>query len=203
MVNVKSTRSTLIAATLLSAATLLALAANPQMPSQDTSSMRSQTMSSQSERLGTPPREDVTPFQSAKLSLTQAIVDSQKEMRGKPLDARFAVWQGRPAYIIRTYSANQVWQTRIDANTGQPLGQPTTVSQTELGPQIQRDITALNNAPTSLDQAVANAEQREGGKAIMASVKASRSGNATYDVDLVRNGRVRTAMIDASTGQMR
>jgi uncharacterized membrane protein YkoI len=189
MINLKSTSSTLLTSLLLAAAPLAL--AGPQ------------ATGSQTERLAAPPRADVTPFESAKLSLTQAIADSQKEMRGKTLDARFEVWQGRAAYVIRTYSANQVWQSRIDANTGQPIGQPTTLSQSELGPSLQRDVTALNNAPMNLDQAVSNAEQREGGKAIMASVKASRSGSATYDVDLVKNGRVRTAMIDASTGRMR
>lgn len=195
MRNPLSTRSTLAAAALLAAAPL-ALATNHPMSSQS-------AQASQSEEVGTPPRTDVKPFETAKLSLTQAIAESQKEMRGKTLDARFEVWQGKPAYLIRTYSANQIWQTRIDADSGQPLGQPTTVSQSELGPQVQRDVTALNNAQTSLDQAIGNAEQKQGGKAIMARVKASSSGTATYDIDLVKNGRLRTAMVDTSTGQMR
>ncbi|MGH8301520.1 MAG: PepSY domain-containing protein [Steroidobacteraceae bacterium] len=188
-------RFALAAATVL-AAMPLAFAGNHPMSSQS-------SQASQSEEVGTPRRPDVKPFESAKLSLTQAIAESQKEMRGKTLDARFEVWQGKPAYLIRTYSANQIWQTRIDADSGQPLGQPTTVSKSELGPQIQRDITALDNAQTPLDQAIGNAEQQKGGKAIMASVKASRSGTATYDIDLVKNGRLRSAMIDTSTGQMR
>lgn len=194
MRNPLATRSALAAALL--AAAPLALATNHPMSSHS-------AQASQSEEVGTPPRPDVKPFESAKLSLTQAIAESQKEMRGKTLDARFEVWQGKPAYLIRTYAANQVWQTRIDADSGQPLGQPTTVSQSELGPQFQRDVTALNNAQTSLDQAIGNAEQQQGGKAIMASVRASRSGTATYDIDLVKNGRLRTAMVDTSTGQMR
>lgn len=190
-----SKRSALAMATLLAAAPL-ALAANHHLSSQS-------AQASQSERVGTPPRSDVQPFESAKLSLTQAIAESQKEMRGKTLDARFEVWQGRPAYLIRTYSANQIWESRIDANTGQALGQPTTVSQSELGPQAQRNITALNNAQTSLNQAIGDAEQQQGGKAIMARVKSSRGGSATYDVGLVKDGRLHTAMVDASTGQMK
>jgi uncharacterized membrane protein YkoI len=193
-----------IAAAIAALGLARAAPANPQTASQSTSDMSSQrTESSRPQRLGTPPQADVKPFESAKLSLTQAIAESQKEMRGKTLDARFEVWQGRPAYIIRTYSANQIWQSRIDANTGQPIGQPTTVSQTELGPQVQRDVTAVNNAQTGLDEAISNAEQKEGGKAIMASVRSTRRGAATYDVSLVRDGRVHTAMIDTSTGQMR
>lgn len=185
-----------IAVSALIAAAPLALAASPQMPSRATET-------SPSPRLGTPPRADVEPFETAKLSLTQAIAESQKEMRGKTLDARFEVWQGRPAYLIRTYSANQVWESRIDANTGQPIGQPTTVSRNELGPQVQRTVTALNDAQTTLEQAIGDAEQQQGGRAIMARAKSVRSGSATYDVDLLKNGRLHTAMVDAATGQMR
>lgn len=195
MRNPVSKRSALAAATLFAAAPL-ALAANHHMSSQS-------APASGSERAGTPPRARMQPFESAKLSLTQAIADSQKEKRGKTLDARFEIFQGKPAYLIRTYSANQMWESRIDANTGQPLGQPTTVPRSELGPQSQRDVTALNNAQTPLEQAIGNAEQQDGGKAIMASVKSSRAGNAAYDIGLVRNGRLHTAMVDASTGRMR
>lgn len=158
---------------------------------------------SPSERLGTPPRADVRPFDSARLSLTQAIADAQKEMRGRTLDARFEVWQGRPAYLVRAYSAHQVWESRIDANTGQPIGPPATVSQSELGPAVHRDVAALENAQTSLEQAIGNAEQQRGGKAIMASVRSAASGSARYLIDLVKDGRVHTAMVDTSTGQLR
>ena len=189
-----STRGALTAAVFLAAAPL-ALAAHHRVSSS--------SAAAQSRRLGTPPRGDVTPFESAKLSLTQAIADSQKEMRGKTLDARFEIWQGRPAYLIRTYSANQVWESRIDANTGQPIGEPKTVAQSELGPALHRDVTALDNAQTTLEQAIGNAEQRQGGKAIMASVRSAMSGDARYAVDLVKNGRLHTAMIDTATGQLK
>lgn len=195
MVNPVFTRSLLAAALLLSAAPL-ALAAAPQMSSQG-------TQASESQRLGTPPHADVKSFESAKLSLTQAIADAQKEMRGKTIDARYEVWQGRPAYLIRTYSAHQVWQSRIDANTGEPIGHATPVVKHELGPHFQRTVTALNNAQTTLEQAISDAEQQRGGRAIMASMKSGSGGVATYDVDLVKNGRLHTAMIDASTGQLR
>lgn len=145
----------------------------------------------------------LAPFDSAKLSLTQAIAEAQKEMRGKTLDARFEVWQGKPAYLIRTYAANQVWESRIDANTGQPIGQPSAVARSELGPAIHRDVAALDNAQTSLEQAIGNAEQQQGGRAIMASVRAAAGGRATYAVDLVKDGRLHTAMIDTATGQLK
>jgi uncharacterized membrane protein YkoI len=159
--------------------------------------------SSASARIGSPPQADVKPFEGAKLSLTQAIAEAQKEMRGKTLEARFEVWHGKPAYLIRTYSAHQVWEGRIDANSGQLLGQPQTISASQLGPRVKSDVAALANAQTSLPDAVDKAEQHEGGKAIMASVETDHKGNASYDLDLVKDGHLHTAMIDADSGELR
>lgn len=142
------------------------------------------------------------PFESAKLSLTQAVTNAQRESRGKPLAARFEVWHGKPVYLIRTYSANQVWETRIDADTGESIGQPTSISENELGSQLKKDIAALDKAQTSLTDAVNKAEQQQGGKVIMARVKPV-SGGVSYDLDLVKNGRLHTAMVDAQSGQLR
>lgn len=194
MPHLSSTRSVL-AATLLLSATLPALAAPPPAGSA--------SRGSAAQRLGAPPHADVKPFESAKLSLSQAIADARKEMRGKTLDARFEVWRAKPAYLIRTYSASQVWQSRINADTGGPMGEPKSVSARALGASLHRNLTALNSAQTTLEQAISKAEQQRGGKAIMASVKSARSGTADYAVDLVKNGRLHTAMVDAASGKMR
>lgn len=156
----------------------------------------------QSARLGRPPHADVKPFEDAKLSLSQAIASAQRENRGKPLAARFEMWRGKPAYLIRTYSANQIWETRVDANTGDAIGTPNSIARGELGSQTQKEMDALNNAQTSLTDAVNKAEQEKGGKVIMARVKPV-SGGVGYDIDLVKDGRLHTAMIDAQSGQLR
>ena len=156
----------------------------------------------ESDRLGTPPKADVKPFEDAKLSLSQALASAQRESRGKPLAARFEMWHGKPVYLIRTYSANRIWETRIDANTGDGIGQPNAIAKGELGSHMQKNIDALNNAHTSLTDAVNKAEQQEGGKVIMARVKPV-SGGVSYDIDLVKDGHLHTAMIDAQSGQVR
>lgn len=155
-----------------------------------------------STRLGAPPRADVKPFEDAKLSLSQAIASAQRESRGKPLAARFEMWHGKPVYLIRTYAANQIWETRVDANTGDAIGQPTTLSKSQLDPRMQKEVAALDNAQTSLTDAVNKAEQQEGGKVIMARLKPV-TGGVSYDVRLVKDGHLHTAMIDAQSGQLR
>jgi len=156
----------------------------------------------ESARLGTPPRADVKPFEDAKLSLSQALASAERENRGKPLAARFEMWHGKPAYLVRTYSANQVWETRIDANSGDALGQPRAIAKSELGSHGQKEIDALDNAQTSLTDAVNKAEQQQGGKVIMARVQPV-SGGVSYDIDLVKDGHMHTAMIDAQSGKLR
>ena len=76
--------------------------------------------------MGTPPRADVKPFEQAKVSLIQAVTDAQKRLGGHPLDARFEVWHGQPTYLIRTYTpSNEVSQERVNADTGDAIGQAT------------------------------------------------------------------------------
>ena len=78
----------------------------------------------------TPPQADIQPFEQAKLSLTltQVIAKAKDQRQGKTLEARFEVWHGKPVYFIRTSAANQLWEGRIDANTGDLVGRPCTRS---------------------------------------------------------------------------
>ncbi len=199
MYSIPSMRSTLVATVLLAAAPLALTGTALAGTSSDSADHSTST----SAHMGAPPRADVKPFEQAKLSLTQAIAEAQKEMRGQTLEAQFEVWHGKPAYLIRTYSAHQIWEGRIDANTGEPLGQPQTVSENQISPRVKSDVDAFQNAQTSLTQAVNKAEQQEGGKAIMASVMTDPKGNASYDLDLVKHGRLHVAMVDAKSGELR
>jgi uncharacterized membrane protein YkoI len=129
----------------------------------------------------------------------QAIADSQREMRGRTLEARLEVWRRQPAYLVRTHNSNQVWQSRIDANSGQPLSMPRAIPKGELSTRLQRDATALDRAQTSVTDAISKAEQQQGGKAIMVSVKVQANGSAAYDVDLVNHGHLHTAVVNAQS----
>ena len=153
--------------------------------------------------LTAPPQQDLRPFDHAKLSLIQAATDAQKQLKGQTIEARFEMWHGQPSYLIRTFASNDVWQERIDANSGRPIGDATSLSQDELSPQLSKDVTALQNVQTDFARAVNQAEQKDGGKAIMAAVHARSDGSVDYRVHLVKNNRLQVAMIDAHSGQLR
>jgi uncharacterized membrane protein YkoI len=161
-----------------------------------------QTEHSAWSKVSAPPQADVAAFEHAKVSLTDAIRTAQQQEKGKTLEARFEMWQGKPAYLVRTCSKGQVWEGRIDANSGRLLGQPHTMSEDKAGSWLKNDMSALRTAQTSLTQAVSQAEHKDGGKVIMARVKAGANGVATYDLDLVKHGQLRTAMVNAENGRL-
>lgn len=153
--------------------------------------------------MGTPPRADVKPFEQAKVSLIQAVTDAQKRLGGHPLDARFEVWHGQPTYLIRTYTpSNEVSQERVNADTGDAIGQATSMSQDRLGPELRKDIAAMANMRTDLTRAINNAESEDDAKAIMARAYARHDGSVAYKVDLVKHGRLHVATVDGKTGQL-
>lgn len=220
MIKLLKTPPALAAASILIAAPL-AMAASPQSTGENngytgnTAAMQSHrtTPSSTStaataheqawQKASAPPKADIHPFEQAKLSLTEAINTAKREHEGKTLEARFEMWHGKPAYFIRTLSKDQVWEGRIDANTGQLIGKPRTISASQLHTALKRDASAAKSAQTSLVDAIDKAEQQHGAKAISARIAPNSHGGTAYDLDMVKNGQLHTAMVNASNGQLR
>jgi uncharacterized membrane protein YkoI len=167
----------------------------------DMNSDTNSTRDSEAE-VGAPPQADIALFQGANLSLTDAIHAAQQQHKGRTIESRFEEWRGQPAYFVRTYANNQVWEGRINANSGQLIGQPRTFAADQLTWDLSREAKAAKATQTSLIEAVTNAEQQQGGKAIMAKLQPGSNGKASYDVDVVKNGQFQTAMVDASTGNV-
>lgn len=198
------------AAVLLASAAPWALAAN-QQGANDQSGANSQSGMSQSTssshnpraQIGAPPAQEISKFQNAKLSLTDAINKAQQQQQGKTVAARFEMWNGQPSYFVRTCANNQIWEGRLNANTGELIGQPRTFAVNQAPQKLQQHAKTVRSAQNSLTQAVQNAEQQQGGKAMMAKVREGSNGQASYDVDLLKNGQLRTAMVDTSTGKIR
>jgi uncharacterized membrane protein YkoI len=152
--------------------------------------------------LGAPPKTDIRPFRGAKLSLTDAIHAAQQQHKGDALEVKFEMWDGQPAYFIRASQNHEIWEARINANSGQLIGQPRTFTSHQITHALEQRANAVSRTHTSLAQAVQNAEQQRGGKAIMAKVQIDSSGQADFDVDVVKNGQLQVAQVDASTGKV-
>lgn len=65
----------------------------------------------------------------------------------------------------------------------------------------KQEITAIEQAKTSLPQAVAAAEQQTGGKAVSASLE-DRNGVMAYEVEVASGGKLQKVIVDAGTGKV-
>lgn len=69
------------------------------------------------------------------------------------------------------------------------------------GASESQEITAIEQAKTSLPQAVAAAEQQTGGKAVSASLE-DRNGVVAYEVEVASGGKLQKVVVNADTGKV-
>jgi uncharacterized membrane protein YkoI len=112
-------------------------------------------------------------LQTAKVSLAQALDTAESKGPGRAIEADFGNEGGKPFYEIKVLGSDgKLTDHHVDAMTGQ-------VTKSDNHP-IESYFTRLKpsdvqNAPTSLKQAVATAEQKAGGKAAEAEIEREAS----------------------------
>src|SRR4051794_9212447 len=78
-------------------------------------------------------RIDAKAARAAKLSLADAIAAAEKHTPGtQVLEARFEREGSVAAYVLRTYRDHEVWEGKLDANSGALLGPGTTTPESRL-----------------------------------------------------------------------
>ena len=142
---------------------------------------------------------EVQAIQSMKVSLSQAIDTAEKEGHGKAIDAEFERSGNAGYYAVKVLSndGNKLVQFKIDGNSGQVTGTDNEAIEkffTRLKP------ADLQNARTSLKQALATAERQAGGKAVDAEVEREGAG-VQYKVTVANGDRTQDVRIDGN-GQL-
>ncbi len=145
---------------------------------------------------------ELSAFQNVKIPLPQAISTGIQHVgSGKGMDVSFESKGGTPAYRTKVYHNHSVWEGLIDANNGQVIGQGTTVSESRLDREDKAELAGLNNAKTTLAEAVKTAEQHAGGKAIDAGIE-ERGGRVAYEIQVVKSGGIHQVSVDPATGRI-
>jgi len=139
---------------------------------------------------------EVQAIQNMKVSLAQAIDTAEQQGRGKAIDAEFERSGNAGYYAIKVLSNDnsKLTEYKIDGNSGQVTGsdnEPIEKFFTRLKP------ADLQNARTSLKQALATAEKQAGGKAIDAEVEREGSG-VQYKVTVANGDRTQDVRIDGN-----
>jgi uncharacterized membrane protein YkoI len=147
-------------------------------------------------------RHEAQAMEKAKISLSQAIRDAEKQGSGQAVSGEYVFKSGNPAYYevkVLSNDGQKLTQYELNPSTGQ-VKQVKDEKFEKLFTRIKP--TAIQNAPTSLTRAIATAETRSGGKAREASV--SRDGDQVqYNVEVVKlDGSSEKLKINGSDGKV-
>ncbi|MEA2904764.1 MAG: hypothetical protein QOI12_2151 [Alphaproteobacteria bacterium] len=134
---------------------------------------------------------DLKAVQESKVTARQAIAAAQARSNGGDLvDLKFDASTGTPVYKVRTRRDLTVWDSEIDARTGQVIGAGATTPEAQLGDDDRSELAGLVRVPSaSLLQAVVTAEN-SGGKVVSAEVE-EINGRSAYELIVVKNGSPR------------
>ena len=141
-------------------------------------------------------------FRQVKVALATAIAAAKTHTRGGVVvDASFDAGNGKPSYKVKTYQNSSVWEGIVDAASGQVTGAGKTTPESELDQEDKAELAGLQQATTTLAQAVDIAEGQVAGKAISAGLEET-NGKIVFEVMVLKNGSVRKIVIDPKTGQI-
>ena len=146
--------------------------------------------------------EAVSAMQS-KISLTQAIDIAKRNAKGDLVSASFDYDDdnGNNAvnneYEVKLISNGTSYEVKIDANTGKVLK----TEQEKLDKEDMAEYSAMKQAKVSLTSAMQKATQSVNGKVIGAEFELEK-GQATYDIEVVKNNQIYDVSIDANTGKV-
>ncbi|MHB8729304.1 MAG: PepSY domain-containing protein [Sulfuricaulis sp.] len=146
----------------------------------------------------------VSPREAAALnktdvSLTQATQLAEKQEPGKTISVEFDIEKGVPLWEVKVLGKEGVKEYKIDAASGVVLKVEDERTRGELAKLVTgMNLKDLDNAKTSLGQAISTAEKKLNGKAVKVQVE-HEHGSIQYDI-FVRAGNKTTKLkIDANT----
>ena len=150
-----------------------------------------------------PTEKEIKSFESAKVSLAEAIKIAAKKHDGsKVVEVSFDSQAGQLAYKVKTYQENNVWEGAVDAWTGQIIGEGTTTPVSKLDEEDQLELAGLLKASIDLSAATALAEEKGSGKAISAGLEET-NGRVVYEVTVVNKGATTKFVVDPKTGRIK
>jgi uncharacterized membrane protein YkoI len=150
----------------------------------------------------TPDKTVQSNFDSAKVSLEQAINTVQTQIGGKVTNAAFQSQDSKPGYVVTAYVDGTMKAMWVDPQTGiaSAIAKPST-SEATVETQDKADASSLNSAKTTLAEAVSMAQQKAGGKAFDAGLQ-KHDQKLAISVDVLKDGAMSTYWVDPTEGKL-
>jgi uncharacterized membrane protein YkoI len=145
---------------------------------------------------------ELSAFEHGKITLGQAIASAEKLSGGKVTDASFERMNGKSGYAVTVFANNKMEEYWVDPVSGQ-ASPVTRISTREANIQSLDKVQwpAIQNAKTTLPQAVTMAEQHSGGKAMDVGIE-KRGSAVAYNVEVLKDGKLSTYWVDPTSGQI-
>ena len=127
-------------------------------------------------------------LQNVKVSLAQALDTAESKGPGRAIGADFGNEGGKPFYEVKLLGSDgKLTDHHVDANSGQVTKSDTHPIESYF---VRLKPSDVQNASTSLKQAVATAEEKAGGKAAEAGIEREAS-SVQYKITVVTGGQSR------------
>ena len=145
----------------------------------------------------------ITAFEQATFTLDDIISKVEGTQGGLVIAASFEIVAGKPVYRVRTLQSwnHAVWDGMIDARTGKLAGKGRTTPVAQLDAQTQSMLARLDDSYLTLAEVVVTAEDRDGGKAMSASLSEAM-GELRFRVVVLTGEALKTMVVDAQTGNV-
>ncbi|WP_373745871.1 PepSY domain-containing protein [Neisseria dentiae] len=131
-------------------------------------------------------------FEQAAVSAGQAVQAASQKVQGRATAVDFKHKNGQSHYQVEIVSGNQKHEVRVDANSGQVLDSKA---------EQNRKQETIPNAAISIEQAIAAAQSKNGGKAKDAELD-NENGQAVYKVETVSGTQKHDVVVNAGNGQV-
>ena len=139
---------------------------------------------------------DIQGVQSAKLTLSDAIMKAQKQDSGKAIFGKYETHNGTGNYVVTLVTADGKKDTM---NVDPATGQATKAERANSGSSSEAGAQTIEQAKIGLTDAIKTAEQA-GGKAMRATLDTDK-GRTAYKVELAAGTKTTTVWVDATSGQ--
>ena len=133
-------------------------------------------------------------FRTSRSPLTQALDTAESKGPGRAFEADFETGGGKPYYEVMVLGSDgKLTDHHIDANSGQVIKSDNHPIESYF---VRLKPSDVQNASTSLKQAVATAEQKAGGRAAEAKAEPEASG-VRYKITVVTGSQSQDITVGA------
>ncbi len=140
--------------------------------------------------------DDMQGVQSAKVSMSDAIMAAQSSDGGKAIYAKYRTSNGAGKYEVVVVANGKTDTMEVDPSTGEAVK----AKRDKAGKTDKDGMNTIESAQTGLAQAIQAAE-KQGGRALEAELD-TKKGATAYEVKVANGDKTDTVWVDVNSGQI-